>query len=89
MNVICFEDKAFFEMLDRLYERYQGLNSIKQEKWVSGDEAMKLLGIKSKTTLQNYRDEGKIRFTQPTPKVILYDRESINTFLENNAINIF
>jgi hypothetical protein len=89
MEVICFEDKAFYELLDRLYQRYKTEGNIKEDTWISGDEAMKRLGIKSKTTLQNYRDEGKIRYTQPTPKIILYDTDSINEFLEENACNTF
>ncbi|RYZ84994.1 MAG: DNA-binding protein, partial [Proteobacteria bacterium] len=48
-----------------------------------------LLKIKSKTTLQKLRDEGKIRFSQPQKKLILYDRDSINTYLEQNAKKTF
>jgi hypothetical protein len=44
-----------------------------------------LLSIKSKTTLQKLRDEGKIRFTQPQKRLILYDRSSIAAYLERNA----
>lgn len=43
---------------------------------------MHAMNIKSKTTLQKLRDEGKIRFTQPQKKIILYDRESIEQYLE-------
>jgi hypothetical protein len=44
---------------------------------------MKMLRIKSKATLQKMRDEGHIRFTQPEKKIILYDVESINAYLED------
>ncbi len=89
MEVICFEDKAFFEMLDRLYDRYKTDNKIVEDKWISGDEAMKRLKISSKTTLQNFRDEGKIKFSYVTPKIIVYDSDSINFYLEDNAQHAF
>ena len=50
---------------------------------------MKLLHVSSKTTLQKYRDEGYIRFSQPSKKLILYDRESIMEFINSNAKDTF
>jgi hypothetical protein len=89
MEVICLEDKAFYELLDKLYRRYKTENDVKENKWISGEEAMKKLNISSKTTLQNFRDEGKIRFSYVTPKIIVYDVDSINFYLEDNAHNAF
>ncbi len=54
-------------------------------KWMDKKEAMQLLRIKSATTLQKLRDEGKIRFSQPEKKHIVYDRGSINDYLEAHA----
>jgi len=48
----------------------------KEEKWILVEDALKLLGI-GKTTLQKLRNEGKIIFSQPSRKVILYDIQSI------------
>lgn len=89
MKVICLEEAAFFELIEQVVSRLKEQNSTPLDKWVSDDEAMRLLNVKSKTTLQKLRDEGKIRFTQPQKKIILYDRQSIETYLENNAKNIF
>lgn len=89
MEVICLHDAAFYALVDEVVERLKVTHNQTAEKWVSGEEAMHLLNIKSKTTLQNLRDEGKVRFSQPQKKVILYDRDSINTYLENNAHNTF
>ncbi|MEP7218857.1 MAG: helix-turn-helix domain-containing protein [Bacteroidota bacterium] len=50
---------------------------------------MRLLNIKSRTTLQKLRDEGKIRFSQPQKKIILYDRDSIEAYLQKHAHNTF
>lgn len=89
MNVICLEDKAFYALIEEVVERLRDKHGQEKEKWVSGEQAMQLLNITSKTTLQKLRDEGKIRFSQPQKKVILYDRDSINTYLERNARNTF
>lgn len=88
MEVICLEEKAFFELIDRVVERIAGISS-EPQKWVDQTEAMNLLNIKSPTTLQEYRNNGEIRYTQPRKRVILYDRDSINEFLEKHAKDTF
>lgn len=85
MEVICIQDDAFINLLDRVIKHIDKKMERKQEKWVSGQEAMKLLRITSKATLQKFRDEGKIRFSQPEKKIILYDTDSINDFLNDNT----
>jgi hypothetical protein len=88
MKVICIEDEAFYHLLDQLMIRCNK-NNKKIDKWISGEEAMKILRISSKTTLQKYRDEGRIRYSQPDKKVILYETDSIYQFLEKSAKNTF
>ena len=88
MQVICIHEPAFYELLDKVIERLKDQNGTKEDRWISGDETMRLLGVKSKTTLQTLRDEGKIRFTKNTP-VMMYDRNSINAYLEKNAQDTF
>lgn len=89
MQVICLEDDAFHALLDRAVQRILEKHSTKEDKWISGEEAMKVLRISSKTTLQKLRDEGKIRFSQPEKKIILYDFDSINEYLDKHAKNAF
>ncbi|MDI9319057.1 MAG: helix-turn-helix domain-containing protein [Phycisphaerales bacterium] len=89
MEVICLEDKAFYQLFDKVMAHIKEQHSIKQDKWVSGEEAMQQLRITSKTTLQKLRDEGKIRFSQPEKKIILYDTDSISEYLEKNSRNTF
>lgn len=89
MEVICIEDGAFYALLEQVVRRLQEQHGAAPDKWIDDVEAMRLLRIKSKTTLQKLRDEGKIRFSQPQKKIILYDRESIEAFLEQHAHNPF
>lgn len=89
MNVICLEDDAFYALIDQVVSRIKEQHQITTDKWISGEEAMKHLRITSKTTLQKLRDEGKIRFSQPEKKIILYDLESINQYLNKHARNTY
>ncbi|HRG68808.1 MAG TPA: helix-turn-helix domain-containing protein [Saprospiraceae bacterium] len=89
MEVICLEDEAFYALIDKLVLRIKEKEGIKEDKWISTEEAMAKLRIKSKTTLQKLRDEGKIWFSQPEKKMILYDSQSLNKYLENHSNDTF
>ena len=89
MEVICLQEDAFYALLDSVVARIKEQYHITQDKWVSPEEAMHKLRITSKTTLQKLRDEGKIRYSQPERKIILYDIDSINEYLEKHAKDIF
>ncbi len=89
MQVICLEEAAFYELVEQVVARLKEKHGEEKDKWISDEQAMQLLNIKSKTTLQKLRDEGKIRFTQPQKKIILYDRESLLAYLEQNVRNTF
>lgn len=89
MQVICLEEAAFYTLIEQVVARLKETHGEEKEKWISDEQAMQLLNIKSKTTLQKLRDEGKIRFSQPQKKIILYDRDSIDTYLQQHARNIF
>jgi hypothetical protein len=89
MEVICLEDKAFYALIDQVVSRLKTENTNLPARWIRDDEVMAILSIKSKTTLQKLRDEGKIRFSQPEKKIILYDRFSVEELLEKNARNTF
>lgn len=85
MEVICLEETAFYKLIDKVVERLKDTNRIEKDKWISGEEAMQKLRITSKTTLQKLRDEGRIRFSQPEKKIILYDSDSIHEYLEKHS----
>jgi len=85
MQVICLEEPAFYALVDQVVTYIKTKHEVKEDKWISGEEAMSMLHITSKTSLQKYRDEGRIRFFQADRKIILYDRDSILNYLEKNA----
>ena len=89
MEVICLHDVAFYALIDKVLERVLERHSVTEDKWVSGKEAMKKLRITSRTTLQKLRDEGNIRYSQPEKRIILYDTDSINEYLNRNSRETF
>ncbi|MCC6754001.1 MAG: helix-turn-helix domain-containing protein [Saprospiraceae bacterium] len=89
MEVICLQDEAFYKLIETVVKRIKQTEGIKEDKWVSGERVMEMLNIKAKSTLQKLRDEGKIRFSQPERKIILYDINSINEYLEKHSKETF
>ena len=69
MEIICLETQAFYSLVEKVVDR---LMEQRQEKpqWISGEDAMEMLKITSKTTLQKLRNEGKIRYSQPMKKLV-------------------
>lgn len=65
MEVICLDTEAFHSLLEEVVKRLKGEDEGPGDKWIQTEDAMRMLGVKSKTTMQNLRDEGKIRFAQP------------------------
>ncbi len=89
MEVICLQDAALYALIDKVTGYVKEKHLVKEEKWISDEKAMAKLNITSKTTLQKLRDEGHIRFSQPEKKIILYDSDSINAYLEKHAKDTF
>jgi hypothetical protein len=89
MEVICLEDEAFFALVKKVVAQIRQEQNIQEDKWIGTEEAMRKLRITSKTTLQNLRNNGLIRFSQPQRKIILYDTDSINEYLLKHARNTF
>lgn len=89
MQVVCLQEEAFYALFDKVVEHVEAKRRDKPDKWIDSEEAMRELRIKSTTTLQKLRDEGKIRFSQPQKKIILYDRDSIMEYIEQHARETF
>ena len=90
------DSKAFKKLKEDLFEEFkQVLIEAKKETlaqlamesdWIPTDEAKKLLGIKSKSKMQQLRDYGEIVFTKPG-KIILYSKKSIILYLNKHQNN--
>lgn len=89
MEVICLETTAFQKLLEEVVNRLKEKHNITEDRWVSDADAMKLLGISSRTTLLKLRQTGAIRYTQPAKKIILYFRPSIEEYLEKHVKETF
>lgn len=69
MNIITIEEQTFKQLCSRFanfanqVERICRLNNHQSDKWLSGREVCALLGI-SIRSLQNYRDSGKLGYSQ-------------------------
>lgn len=85
MEVISIEEKSFYELLDKIFEEFETKYGRQEKHWIDEQEAMQLLGIRSKTTLQQLRDTDAIKFTQPRKKLILYYRQSLLDWLEKHS----
>lgn len=84
MEIICLESEALYDLIEKVVDRLSEDQKLPPPRWIDKDEAMDMLKIKS-TSLQKLRDEGKIRFTKVLAKNILYDRFSIEEYLEEQA----
>jgi len=87
--MICLEENALYALIENVCQSLKDPQNIQQDKWIPSVEAMYLLRITSKTTLQKLRDEGKIRASTPGKRTVLYDRDSIIDYLEDFAYETF
>lgn len=87
-NVICIDTKAFYALVDKVVEHIKQRENITDERWITPEEAMKILNIKT-TALQALRNSGEIAYSQRNRKNILYDRYSILAHLERHKRRTF
>lgn len=91
MEVITIETNAFLEIVGKLKSLEDKFLELKfdvenplSEKWLDNQEVMQLLKI-SKRTLQTYRDENLLSFSQVGNKMY-YNTKDIEAFLKSNYI---
>ncbi|MDB5227416.1 MAG: DNA-binding protein [Bacteroidota bacterium] len=88
-EVICLKTDAFKSLVDTLMVYVRDKHGIEQ-KWICAEEAMRLLNISSRTSLQVLKDTGKIKFSFIlSKKNTVYDKESILEYIESNAKKMF
>ena len=87
MEIIMFEKEAYWKMQSDLMKMFQEtLKAANKpaDDWISTDEAKKLLGIKSKSKMQQLRDHNCITFSKHGKKLIQYSKSSILAYLKKN-----
>lgn len=85
MNLNLVTKEEFGELnkkIESISEAIQKMSLIWHNRLFSNAELCKFLGISSKT-LQSYRDQGVIEFSQIGRK-IYYSEAAVNNFLENH-----
>jgi excisionase family DNA binding protein len=88
MEVIVIESQAFYTLIEEVKKEILKTTpkTIQEPKdWLSAKEAKELLGVKSKSKMQQLRDQGEIVFCKHG-RIIRYHRESIVEFLERNTV---
>lgn len=89
-EIISIRSDAFYELIDCVIEHISTIYNLdKANRWVSAEECMRLLNIRSRTTLLEMRAQGKIAFSQVSHKNILYDRQSILAYIQSNKKETF
>ena len=87
MKVIMFEEEAYYKMVEEIKKAVKEATKQSNEtkEWLSTEEAKNLLGFRSKSKLQQLRDNGDIIFSQHG-RTIKYNHKSILAFLDRNTI---
>ncbi len=88
MNMIMIDEDSLIDLVAKVIDHFSLLENSSNKKWLTPHETEKLLNIK-RVSLYKLRVTGKIRYTQPQKHVILYDADSINCYLEENAKDTF
>lgn len=86
MKVIIFEETAYYKLLEEMKQMFKKtiVPPTEKKEWIGSEEAKELLGIKSKSKLQQLRDDNEIVFSQHGRNIV-YQRKSIIGFLERNS----
>jgi len=89
MEVITIEKEAYYKLLREFANMVKKVaeNVSKEAEWLNELEAKKLLGIKSRSKMQQLRDHVLIEFSQ-YGKIIRYSRSSILKFIEAHRVRI-
>lgn len=88
MEEICLDNEKFQRLITMVVKRTLEHHGRTERRWVTKEEAMVLLQVKS-TKLQELRDEGKIRYSKVGSRNLLFDRHSIEQYIENNTKETF
>lgn len=60
-----------------------------EQPWIDQQEALNLLGLRSRGALARLRNKGLIEYSKPSPKIIRYNRKSILNYIEKSRKKTF
>ena len=72
------------EVVRRAAENQEAASKVKDDEWLSSEEARQILGVSPKTW-QNYRDRGIIPFSQTGRKIYVL-RSDLDNYLKSHRI---
>ncbi|MEL6837586.1 MAG: helix-turn-helix domain-containing protein [Bacteroidota bacterium] len=79
------DEQRIKKLVDNLITELEERFGKQESNWIHDTEAMKILGIRSKTTLQKLRQSDAIRYSQPSRGIIMYCRESLEAYMSEHA----
>jgi len=87
MEIIVFEKDTYWKMQAQLMQMFQ--KTIQEatapaDDWITTEQAKALLGVKSKSKMQELRDTNAIKFSKHGKKTIMYSKKSVLEFLKKN-----
>lgn len=82
-NEMLSEFAKFINRVDALCEKHEKKETIE---WLDSQDVCQILNIKPRT-LQSYRDNGKLGFSQIEGK-IFYQNEDVQKLLDKNKFNV-
>lgn len=85
MQFVMMETTAFEEIINQVINTVKTKMKKQPEDWIGEADAKKLLGVSSKSTMQIFRNEDRIRYAMVTNKNIMYSRKSILKYLETKS----
>lgn len=82
MNKICLQEEQVSNMMDALI--MNAIPEIDVKQFVDREEALKILRC-SAGTLQKLRDEDRIEFYSVTSKLIIYNYQSLVSYVKSKS----
>ncbi len=81
-------NRIAMKMDDQLQEIAKNASPKREKKWVSGEEAKEILGVKSRKKMQQIRDESPMNgiIISQHGRIFRYDRASLLKYLQKHIV---
>lgn len=84
-KLIMISESNLLSLVQQVFQYILELKGNSNRKvWLTQKEAEKMLDLKS-SAMANLRNKGLVEYSQPSRKVILYKRESLEDYLEKHS----